>query len=190
MCAQKLSHLAYTEQLGDVLMTAEELATRVAELGQMITADYRDRVTADHPLILVGVLKGVVPFFADLMRQIDLPVEVYFLDIASYASDSRENLNLDIDPKLSKAINGRQLLFVEEVIDAGLTLNHLTRLLYIHHPDSLEICAMFDKQTRRIIETEIRYVGYELHDQYVVGYGLDHKELYRNLPFVALLERP
>ncbi len=176
-------------QIGEVIYTAEELATRIAQLGASITADYASRVSEESPLVLIGVLKGVIPFFADLMRAIDLPLEIYFLDIARYASATRESVQMELPAKMIGKITSKHILFVEDVINSGLTLNHLMRILYLAEPETLEVCVMFDKQAQRIIDIDLKYIGFSLDDEFVVGYGLDKHELYRNLPYVAVLKR-
>lgn len=182
--ANKMEH-----PFNHIFLTAEQLEQRVAELGDAISTDYASLVTVDSPLILIGVLKGVIPFFADLMRVIRVPIQIHFLDLNAYTNETREEQNMELHTNISQAIKGHHVLFVEDIIDAGLTLNHLTRVLYLHDPASLQICTMFDKQQRRIIDTEIKYVGFELYNEYLVGYGLDQDELYRNLPFVAQANR-
>ena len=169
----------------NVFLSEEQLQQRVNELGEAISKDYASIVSEENPLILIGVLKGVIPFFADLMRAIHVPINIHFLDLNAYSNETREEQNMELHTNVSRAITGRHVLFVEDIINAGLTLNHLTRVLYLYEPASMEICTMFDKQYRRIIDTDIKYIGFELKNEFLVGYGLDHDELYRNLPFVA-----
>lgn len=166
-----------------VLLTSEQIQQRVAELGQTITHDYTGR----NPL-LVGVLKGVVFFMADLLRAIRIPVEVDFLAVASYSTETRNRGKVRLVKDLEADIGGRHVLFVEDVIDTGLTLNYLLGTLHARQPASLEVCVLFDKPKKRLIDIPIRYKGFDLPDQFVVGYGLDHHERYRNLPFVGLLK--
>jgi hypoxanthine phosphoribosyltransferase len=169
--------------LGEVLVTAEDLQRRVAELGRQITADY-----AGRPLLLVGVLKGAVFFLSDLMRYIELPVEVDFMAVASYGSATDSSGVVRILKDLDAAIEDRDVLIVEDIVDSGLTLQYLLRNLGSRNPRSLEVCALLTKPERRKVDLPTRYVGFEIPDRFVVGYGLDYAERYRNLPFVAVLE--
>lgn len=166
-----------------VLLTSEQIQQRVAELGQAITRDYAGR----NPLF-VGVLKGVVFFMADLLRAIQVPAEVDFLAVASYSAETRSRGKVRLVKDLEGDISGRHVLFVEDVIDTGLTLNYLLSTLRARQPASLEVCVLFDKPQKRLLDIPIRYKGFNLPDQFVVGYGLDHYERYRNLPFVGLLK--
>jgi hypoxanthine phosphoribosyltransferase len=165
-----------------ILFSAEEIAGKVSELGQAISRDYDGR----FPL-LVGVLKGVVPFIADLLRAITIPVEVDYLAIASYSAEAREHGFVRLEKDLDQSIGGRHVLFVEDMVDTGLTLNYLLRNLRAREPASLEVCALFNKPHRRLINLAIKYKGFDLPDRFVVGYGLDYRGKYRNLPFVGLL---
>ena len=165
------------------LFSAEMIETRVRELGEAISRDYAGR----NPL-LVGVLKGVFIFMADLYRAITIPSEVDFIAISNYSSESREKGMVGLLKDLEIPIVGRHVLFVEDVVDTGLTLNYLLRNLRARQPASLEVCALFNKDRRRLIDVPIRYKGFDLPDRFVVGYGLDHRERYRNLPSVGLLK--
>ena len=136
----------------------------------------------------MGVLKGVVPFIADLLRAITIPVEIDFMAIASYSSEVRDRGMVRLEKDLSLSITGRHILFVEDIIDTGLTLNYLLRLLRARDPESLEVCVLLDKPQRRLIDIPLRYKGFDLPDRLVVGCGLDFRERYRNLPFVGLLK--
>ena len=164
-------------------MNEHDLRRRVAELGEQISRDY-----ADRSLLLVGVLKGAVFFLSDLMRYIDIPVEVDFMAVASYGSATDSSGVVRILKDLDVAIEGRDVLIVEDIVDSGLTLQYLLRNLGSRNPRSLEVCALLTKPARRKVELPSRYVGFEIPDRFVVGYGLDHEERYRNLPFVAVLE--
>lgn len=165
-----------------ILISEDEIHTRVTDLGRQISDDYRGR-----RLMLIGVLKGVLPFMADLLRAITIPVEVDFMAVASYSVESRERGVVRLEKDLSGSIAGRHVLFIEDVVDTGLTLNYLLRNLRAREPASLEVCALFDKPRRRLIDISLAYMGFELPDRFVVGYGLDYRELYRNLPFVGEL---
>jgi len=166
-----------------VLYPAEAIEARVLELGQAISQDYAGR----NPL-LVGVLKGVFIFMADLYRAITIPAEVDFIAISNYSPESREQGVVQLVKDLEQSITGRHVLFVEDMVDTGLTLNYLLRILRTREPASLEVCTLFDKSRRRLINLPIKYKGFDLPDRFVVGYGLDHREQYRNLPCVGLLK--
>jgi len=167
----------------EVLIPADRIKSRVLALGQAISDEYRGR----HPL-LVGVLKGVVPFMADLLRSITIPVEVDYMAVAGYSSEARKNGMVRLEKDLSMPITGRHVLFVEDIIDTGLTLNYLLRSLRTRDPASLEVCVLFNKPQRRLIDIPMKYKGFDLPDRLVVGCGLDFRERYRNLPFVGLLK--
>lgn len=172
-----------TESIGEILITAEEIEERVMELGRSISRDYE----GCNPL-LVGVLKGVVPFMASLLPAITIPVEVDFMAISSYSSDDGHKGGVRLEKDLGQPIAGRHVLFVEDVIDTGLTLNYLLKNLRARRPASLKVCALFNKSRRRLADIPSDYVGFDLPDLFVVGYGLDFRERYRNLPFVGLLK--
>ncbi len=177
---------AYRELIADIsqiLITDTEIKARIIELGEAISNDYRDR----NPL-LVGVLKGVVPFMADLLRAITIPVEVDFMAIASYSAEARDQGMVRLEKDLGIPIVGRHVLFVEDVVDTGLTLNYLLRNLRTRDPASLEVCVLLNKVSHRLIELPLTYKGFDLPDRLVVGCGLDFRERYRNLPFVGLLK--
>jgi hypoxanthine phosphoribosyltransferase len=167
-----------------VLVGADELQRRVAELGEQISHDY-----AGRPLLLVGVLKGAVFFLSDLMRYIDVPVEVDFMAVASYGSATDSSGVVRILKDLDASIEGRDVLIVEDIVDSGLTLQYLMRNLGSRNPASLEVCALLTKPERRKVDLPTRYVGFEIPNRFVVGYGLDYGERHRNLPYVAALER-
>jgi len=169
-------------QIGDVLVEADELQRRVQELGAEISHDYRDR-----DLLLIGVLKGAVFFLSDLMRAIDVPCEVDFMAVASYGSATDSSGVVRILKDLDVPIEGRNVLIVEDIVDSGLTLQYLLRNLGARNPGSLEVCALLTKPERRKVELPTRYVGFEIPNRFAIGYGLDHAERYRNLPFVAAL---
>jgi len=168
--------------LGEVLVSAEELQRRVAELGEEISRDY-----AGRPLLLVGVLKGAVFFLSDLMRYIDVPVEVDFMAVASYGSATDSSGVVRILKDLDASIEGRDVLIVEDIVDSGLTLQYLMRNLGSRNPRTLEVCALLTKPERRKVDLPTRYVGFEIANRFVVGYGLDYEERHRNLPYVAAL---
>jgi hypoxanthine phosphoribosyltransferase len=168
--------------IGEILVPADRLQARVAELGREITADY-----AGRDLLLVGVLKGAIFFLSDLMRAIEVPVEVDFMAVASYGSSTKSSGVVRILKDLDAAIEGRDVLIVEDIVDSGLTLQYLLRNLGARNPASLEVCALLTKPARRKVDLPSRYVGFEIPNTFAIGYGLDHAERYRNLPFVASL---
>ena len=170
--------------IGEILVGAEDLTRRVKELADEISRDY-----ADKDLLLIGVLKGAVFFVSDLMRHLDIPVEVDFMAVASYGSATRSSGVVRILKDLDAAIEGRDVLIVEDIVDSGLTLQYLLRNLAGRNPRSLEVCALLIKPERREVDLHTRYVGFEIPDRFAIGYGLDHAERYRNLPYVAALSQ-
>lgn len=178
---EKMSTLA--EDISQVLFSEQELQARIEELGKQISLDY-----AGKDPVLVGVLKGVLFFMADLLRAIHIPVEVDFMAISSYSPEARDRGFVRLVKDLETPISGRHVLFVEDVIDTGLTLNYLLQTLQMRQPASLKVCALFNKEKLRLVDIPIQYAGFELPDRFVVGYGLDYHEKYRNLPYVGLLK--
>ncbi len=173
----------FSKDISEIILTPEEIQRRVIELGEQISQDYYQK----NP-ILVGVLKGVLIFMADLLRAITIPVEVDFMAISSYSQEARDKGLVRLVKDLETPIAGRHVLFVEDVVDTGLTLNYLLRTLQMRQPASLNVCTIFNKQKLRLIDIPIKYKGFDLPDRFIVGYGLDHREKYRNLPFVAMLK--
>lgn len=169
-------------RISNILFSAMAIEQKVSDLGSAISRDYAGL----NPL-LVGVLKGVFPFMADLTRSITIPIEVDFMAIASYSLESRKQGVVRLQKDLEQPIEGRHVLFIEDVVDTGLTLNYVLRQLKSRGPASLHVCAMFDKGSRRLINVPLRYKGFDLPDRFVVGYGLDYREAFRNLPFVGIL---
>jgi hypoxanthine phosphoribosyltransferase len=167
----------------EVLIDQEALQRRIAELGEEISADYTGR-----DLLLVGVLKGAVFFMADLMRGLTIPCEIDFMAISSYGDSTDSSGVVRILKDLDINIEGRDVLVVEDIIDSGLTLSYLMRNLEAREPASLQICALLTKPERREIEVPVRYVGFEIPNRFVIGYGLDFGERYRNLPYVGVLD--
>jgi hypoxanthine phosphoribosyltransferase len=170
--------------VGEILIDEETLAARVAELGAEVSADYQGR-----DLLLIGVLKGAVFFMADLMRHLTVPCEVDFMAISSYGDSTDSSGIVRILKDLDINIEGRHVLVVEDIIDSGLTLSYLMRNLESREPATLEVCALLTKPERREIDVPVRYVGFEIPNKFVVGYGLDFAERYRNLPYVAVLSQ-
>jgi hypoxanthine phosphoribosyltransferase len=168
--------------VGEVLIDAETLQARIRDLGHELSADY-----AGREVLLVGVLKGAVFFMADLMRSLTVPCEIDFMAISSYGASTDSSGVVRILKDLDINIEGRHVLVVEDIIDSGLTLSYLLRNLESREPASLEICALMTKPARREIDVPVRYVGFEIPNKFVIGYGLDFAERYRNLPYVGVL---
>ncbi len=168
--------------VGEVLIDEDRLQSRIRDLGAEISAHYEGR-----ELLLVGVLKGAVFFMADLMRQIQVPCEIDFMAISSYGTGTDSSGVVRILKDLDINIEGRHVLVVEDIIDSGLTLSYLVRNLESRGPASVEVCALLTKPERREIDVDVRYVGFEIPNKFVIGYGLDFAERYRNLPFVGVL---
>ena len=169
--------------VAEVLITSEQIQEKVRELGARITQDY-----AGEKLLLVGVLRGAVVVMGDLMRRIDLPCEIDFMDISSYGSGASSSGVVRILKDLEEDITNRHVLIVEDIIDTGLTLSYLRRSLLARKPASLEICTLLTKPARRRVELDIKYLGFEVPDEFVVGYGLDYAGAYRNLPDICVLK--
>ncbi|WP_447972493.1 hypoxanthine phosphoribosyltransferase [Nitrospira sp. Kam-Ns4a] len=169
---------------GRPIVTQEEMRTRIKELGRQITADY-----ADKDLILVGVLKGAFAFYADLARAIRIPLRVDFIVVTSYGSTSRSSGRVKMVTDLTEDIAGRDVLLVEDIVDSGLTVQYLIRTLSKRKPKSIRACALLSKPARRKVNVTVDYVGFEIPNKYVVGYGLDYQQKYRNLPYLAVLDK-
>jgi hypoxanthine phosphoribosyltransferase len=163
-------------ELGDVIVSPAELQDRVKVLGAEITKDY-----ADDPPLLVGVLKGAMSFMSDLMRAIELPVDVDFMAVSSYGASTKSSGVVRIVKDLDAELEGRRVLIVEDVVDSGLTLNYLRKYLGARKPASLDVCALLLKEGEQRVEQELKYVGFSIPSDFVVGYGLDVNERYRNL---------
>lgn len=166
-----------------ILIAEDELQAKVKELGAKITEDYQGK-----DLLLVCVLKGAVLFVSDLMKRIDLPLEIDFMAISSYGSNTQSSGVVRILKDLNQSIEGRNVLIVEDIIDSGLTLSYLAENLKARGPESVEICTILDKPDRRTTSLNIKYTGFQVPDEFVVGYGLDYAEKYRNLPYIAVLK--
>jgi hypoxanthine phosphoribosyltransferase len=166
-----------------ILIAEDELQAKVKELGAKITEDYQGK-----DLLLVCVLKGAVLFVSDLMKRIDLPLEIDFMAISSYGSNTQSSGVVRILKDLNQSIEGRNVLIVEDIIDSGLTLSYLAENLRARGPESVEICTILDKPDRRTTYLDIKYTGFQVPDEFVVGYGLDYAEKYRNLPYIAVLK--
>ena len=176
--------MADTAEIGEILVESDALGRRVLELGEQISVEYAGRT-----LLLVGVLKGALFFLSDLMRALEVECEVDFMALASYGSATDSSGVVRILKDLDASIEGRDVLIVEDIVDSGLTLSYLMRTLRAREPASLEVCALLTKPERRKVDLPIRYVGFEIPNRFVIGYGLDHAERYRNLPYVAVLSQ-
>src|SRR5215203_2305219 len=172
-----------TSSVTEVLVSSEDIMEKVRELGERITEDYRG-----ERLLLVGILRGAVVFLSDLMRHLQLPCEIDFMEVSSYGADTTSSGVVRILKDLEEDISGRHVLIVEDIIDTGLTLSYLRRSLLARKPASLEICALLSKPSRRRTDLDVRYLGFEVPDEFVVGYGLDYAGAYRNLPDICILK--
>jgi hypoxanthine phosphoribosyltransferase len=168
--------------IAEILVPSDKLQARIGELGARISRDY-----AGQDLLLLAVLKGSVVFLSDLMRCIDVPHAIDFMATSSYGAGMESSGVVRILKDLDAPIEGRNVLIVEDIIDTGRTLDYLVRILRARAPASLRICALLDKKSRREVPVRVDYVGFEIPDKFVFGYGLDYAELYRNLPYVAVL---
>jgi hypoxanthine phosphoribosyltransferase len=173
-----------TSAIGQILVGTEELDRRIAELGDEISRDYEGK-----DLLLVGILKGAVLFLSDLLRRIEVPAEVDFMAVASYGNATKSSGVVQILKDLEEAIEGRDVLIVEDIVDTGLTLRYLLETLESRNPRSLGVCALLSKREARIVEVPVEYVGFEIPNEFVVGYGLDYQQRYRGLPYVGVLNQ-
>jgi len=171
------------DAISQILYTEEQIKNRISELADLINEDYRNK----YP-VFVGVLKGVFIFMADLLRNVKIDCDVDFLAISNYSNDARTRGVVRLVKDLDIPIEGRHVLFIEDVIDTGLTLHYLLRNLNERNPISLKVCTLFNKPTHRLIELPIQYKGFDLPDKFIVGYGLDYNERYRNLPYVGIIK--
>jgi hypoxanthine phosphoribosyltransferase len=171
------------EELGPIFLTQEQIQLRVSQLGAEISRDY-----AGKDLMLIGVLKGILVFMADLLRAITIPVEVDFLAISRFESTQQTRGVVRVTKDLNEPLIGRHALLIEDIVDTGLTTHFILRTLQQQQPVSLKTCTLLNRSRRRIIEVNLGYIGFDIPDYYLVGYGLDFKEKYRNLPYLAKLE--
>ncbi len=169
---------------GKPIVTQEAMRARIRELGRQITADY-----AQKDLIMIGILKGAYVFYADLARAIGLPLKVDFLVVSSYAGKARSSGKIRVLTELTEDIAGRDVLLVEDIVDSGCTLQHLRKALGARKPKSIKVCALLNKPDRRQVEVKVDYVGFNIPNKFVVGYGLDYRQNYRNLPYLAVLDK-
>jgi hypoxanthine phosphoribosyltransferase len=172
------------EDVDEILITEESIRARTCELGRQISHDY-----AGKDLLLVCVLKGAIAFLADLMRQLTIPHEIDFMAISSYGASTESTGVVRILKDLDTNIEGRNVLIVEDIVDTGRTLNYISQNLRTRHPKSLRICTLLNKPSRREIDIPLDYVGFEIPNKFVIGYGLDFAEIYRSLPYIGVLRR-
>ena len=167
----------------EVLLTESDLRSKISQIGKMISKDYEGR-----ELVLIGVLKGSVMFMADLMKKIEIPCSMDFMAVSSYGNSTKSTGVVRILKDLDFGIEGKDVLIVEDIIDTGVTLKYLVEYLKARKPNSLEICSLLNKQERRTVDISAKYLGFEVPDFFLVGYGLDYAEKYRNLPFIGILK--
>ncbi|MGZ8373874.1 MAG: hypoxanthine phosphoribosyltransferase [Nitrospira sp.] len=169
---------------GRPIVTQEQMRSRIRELGRQISADY-----AGKDLVLVGVLKGAYAFFADLARAIRIPVQVDFIIVTSYGTQAKTSGKVKLVTELTEKIKNRDVLLVEDIVDSGLTIQYLTKALAKQKPRSIKVCTLLSKPERRVVDVPLQYIGFRIPNQYVVGYGLDYQQQYRNLPYLAVLDQ-
>jgi hypoxanthine phosphoribosyltransferase len=178
-----LARAQQADDVAEILVTTEQIAAKVRELGALIAADYQGK-----DLVLVSILKGALPFLADLMRATQIPLALDFLEVSSYGAGTESTGAVRILKDLANPIEGRHVLVVEDILDTGHTLSYVFDHLRAQRPESVSLCVLLDKPARRVIPIDIDYRGFEIPDKFVVGYGLDYAERYRNLPFVGVLK--
>ena len=171
------------EDMKSILISEEEIAKRVKELGKQLAEDYKGK-----ELLVVGILKGCMLFLSDLVRTIDLPLTLDFMVVSSYGATTKSSGVVRIVKDLEREIEGKDVLIVEDIVDTGLTLSYLVENFKARNPKSVKVCSLLDKPDRRKAQVEIQYIGFKIPDEFVVGYGLDYGENYRNLPFVCVLK--
>lgn len=177
------------KDIQNILYTESDIAETVEQLGRRITADYRDRIESGERLVAICLLRGAALFMADLLRQIKLPVEFDFMVISSYGSSTKSSGMIRIQKDLSTDIEGAHVLVIEDIIDSGLTLSYLCKNLLSRNPASLEIAALLRKDVEGQADVDCKYVGFECPNEFIVGYGLDYAQRYRNLPYIGCLKR-
>lgn len=169
---------------GRPIVTQEQMRSRIRELGRQISADY-----VGKDLVLVGVLKGAYAFFADLARAIRIPVQVDFMIVTSYGTQAKTSGKVKLVTELTEKIKNRDVLLVEDIVDSGLTVQYLIKALAKQKPRSIKVCTLLSKPERRVVDVPLQYIGFRIPNQYVVGYGLDYQQQYRNLPYLAVLDQ-
>ena len=172
------------QDVESIMFSKEQIQTRIAELAAQLDSEYAGKTP-----LMVGILKGSVMFYADLLRAMTIPVEMDFMAISSYGAGSKSSGEVKLIKDLDRKIEGRDVIIVEDIIDSGYTLSYLKRMLYSRKPSSVKICALLDKYSRRVVPIEADYKGFDCEDEFVVGFGLDYAERYRNLPYIGILKR-
>ena len=168
---------------GRPIITQEQMRSRIRELGRQISTDY-----AGKDLVLVGILKGAYAFFADLARSIRIPVRVDFIVVTSYGTGAKTSGKVKLVTELTEQIKNKDVLLVEDIVDSGLTAQYLMKTLAKRKPKSINVCTLLSKPERRVVDVHVQYIGFKIPDQYVIGYGLDYQQKYRNLPYLAVLD--
>lgn len=172
------------QDVESIMFSKEQLQMRIAELAAQLDSEYAGKTP-----LMVGILKGSVMFYADLLRAMTIPVEMDFMAISSYGAGSKSSGEVKLIKDLDRKIEGRDVIIVEDIIDSGYTLSYLKRMLYSRKPSSVKICALLDKYSRRVVPIEADYKGFDCEDEFVIGFGLDYAERYRNLPYIGILKR-
>ncbi len=175
--------MIHDQDMKEILYPEEQLRNKIRELGAAITADYRGK-----DLLMVSILKGSIMVMADLMRAVDLPLQIDFMNVSSYGAGTASKGSVKILKDLDVDIKGKDVLIVEDILDSGVTLFNMIKMLQQRHPKSIEICTLFSKPSRRQVDVKAKYIGFEIPDAFIVGYGLDYAEKYRNVPYVGILK--
>lgn len=175
--------MIHDQDMKEILFSQDQLKAKIAELGAAITRDY-----AGKKLLMVSILKGSIMVMADLMRAVNLPLQIDFMNVSSYGAGTASKGSVKILKDLDVDIKGLDVLIVEDILDSGITLYNMIKMLQQRHPNSIEICTLFSKPSRRQVEVEAKYIGFEIPDAFIVGYGLDYAERYRNVPYVGVLK--
>jgi len=180
----KLSKKAWDKGISKKMITEDEISVRVAELGAQITKDFKD---TEEELIIVCLLKGSIIFMADLCRKIELPLKMDFMTVSSYGNEFVSTREVKIKKDLDENIMGKHVIVVEDIVDSGNTLKTVLKMLGNRGPKSISLCTLLNKPSRREVEVDVQYVGFEIEDEFVLGYGLDYKQEYRNIPYVGVM---
>lgn len=176
------------KDIEEILFTEDEISQRITELGSQITSDYKERAEAGETIIMISVLRGAAIFMADLVRSVELPIEMDYMAISSYGNGAKSSGVVRILKDLSSEIKGSHVLVAEDILDSGLTLKYLLKMLASREPASIEVVTLLRKKTLQQAKIDCKYIGFECPDQFIVGYGLDYAEKYRNLPYIGVLK--
>lgn len=172
------------QDVQSIMFSKEQIERRIGELAAQLSREYEGKTP-----LMVGILKGSIMFYADLLRAMTIPVEMDFMAISSYGAGAKSSGEVKLIKDLDRKIEGRHVIIVDDIIDSGYTLSYLKRMLYSRRPESVKICALLDKYSRRVVPIEADYKGFDCEDEFVVGFGLDYAERYRNLPYIGILKR-